>query len=78
MVEALTSALPSAMMLTSPCADTVAIVSSVDNQVTVLSAALAGATVATSVSFPPTSRDNVVLFNVTPVGATLLGFLIHK
>ena len=57
---------------------TVAIAVSLDVKLIVLSSASAGKTVAVSVSVPPTSRVSVVLFNVTLVGVTLLGFLKHK
>lgn len=67
-------AVPAATAVTLPCFGvTVAISGLLELYVTVLSAASDGVTVATSVSFAPCARDNVVLLSVTPVGATLLG-----
>ncbi len=68
---------PSALPTTLPCFGvTVAIVGSLEVKVTVLSSAFSGVTVAVNVSLAPTVSDNVVLFNVTPVGATLFLLLL--
>jgi hypothetical protein len=70
---------PAALPTTLPCLGvTVAIVGSLEVKVTVLSSASAGRTVAVSVSFAPTTSDNVVLFNVTPVGLTVLGLSLQQ
>lgn len=67
--------LPSALPTTFPCFGvTVAIVGSLEVKVTVLSSASSGKTVAVNVSFAPTASDNVVLFNVTLLGAITLLF----
>ena len=74
MVVAVMVAVPSATAVTFPWTGvTVAMAVSVDANCTDLSSASEGKTVADRVSVAPTSRDNVVLFNVTPEGAMLLG-----
>ncbi len=55
---------------------TVATAASLEEYVTVLSLAFSGLTVAVNISEAPISRDNVSLFNVTPVGAML--FLLQE
>lgn len=73
-VVAVIVAVPAATAVTLPCFGvTVATSVLLELNVTVLSVASAGVTVATNVSFTPCARDNVVLLSVTPVGATLLG-----
>ena len=67
--EAVIVALPAATAVTTPFT-TVATDVSLLVQVTEGSAALAGLTVATSVSVPPTDIDALVLFKLTPVTAT--------
>jgi hypothetical protein len=62
-------AVPAATAVTVPF-DTVATEVALLLHVTFLFVALAGATVAVKASVFPTSRDNVVLFNVTPVTDT--------
>ncbi len=57
---------------------TVAIVSSLEVNLTDLSVAVSGDTVADSVSDAPTVSVVVVLFNVTPDGSTLLGPVLRK
>ena len=59
-------AVPAATAVTVPL-ETVATLSSLDDQVTVLFAAVDGATVAVSVSVSPTLRSSVFLLSVTPV-----------
>jgi hypothetical protein len=74
-VVAVIFVLPSALPTIFPCFGvTVAIVGSLEVKVTVLSSAFSGKTVAVNVSFAPTTSDNVVLFNVTLVGAITLLF----
>jgi hypothetical protein len=65
-------ALPSAMAVTAPLF-TVATAVSLDVQVTLLSAALAGLTVAIRVGVLPTARLRPAVFRVTPVTAMMAG-----
>ena len=63
---------PAFTAVTLPLPSTVATVASEDFQLIALLVALFGATVAVKVSDPPSTRLNDVLFNVTPVTATVL------
>ena len=60
-------ALPEPMAVTFPLLSTVATAVLLDVQVTLLSVASLGATVAVSRSEPPTVSPRLVLFSVTPV-----------
>ena len=66
-------AVPSATAVTTPFSSTVATVVSLDDQVTVLSVAPSGATVAVRVSVPPYGMLAVVLLRSTPVTSTFDG-----
>src|SRR5699024_9614593 len=74
LVVTVTSALPALTAVTLPLLSTVAIAASDDANVTVLSVAVDGATVATKLPVAPSSNDKVVLSNVTPV--TAIGFVL--
>jgi hypothetical protein len=62
---------PDATAVTSPLVLTVAIALLLVDQLTVLLVALVGATVAVSWVVPPTVKDAVVAFKVTPVTGTV-------
>src|SRR5699024_4623189 len=70
LVVTVMSALPALTAVTLPLLSTVAIAASDDANVTVLSVAVDGATVATKLPVAPSSNDKVVLSNVTPVTLT--------
>lgn len=73
-VVAVTVVAPTLIAVTFPCTGvTVAIVSSLEVNLTDLSVAVFGDTVADNVSVAPTVSVAVVLFKVTPDGAILLG-----
>ena len=73
-VVAVTVVAPTLIAVTFPCTGvTVAIVSSLEVNLTDLSVAVSGDTVADNVSVDPTVSVAVVLFKVTPDGAKLLG-----
>ncbi len=73
-VVAVTVVAPTLIAVTFPCTGvTVAIVSSLEVNLTDLSVAVFGDTVADNVSVDPTVSVAVVLFKVTPDGAKLLG-----
>ena len=71
---AVMAAVPSAMAVTRPDASTVAMEVFELLHVTVLSVALSGLTVATSVSLSPSFRDKDVLFSAIDVTGTTKGF----
>src|SRR5699024_5561558 len=75
LVVTVMSALPALTAVTLPLLSTVAIAASDDANVTVLSDAVDGATVATKLPVAPSSNDKVVLSNVTPV--TAIGFVLN-
>ena len=64
-------AVPSLTAVTSPSALTVATDSSDEDQLTTLSVALSGLTVAVRVVFPPSTRERVVFESSTPVTETV-------
>ncbi len=68
LVVTVISAVPALRAATLPVVSTVATAVSLDFQITVLSDAFAGETVAVNVSFAPTTSEVVVLFNATLVG----------
>ena len=73
-VVAVTVVAPTLIAVTFPCTGvTVAIVSSLEVNLTDLSVAVSGDTVADNISVAPTVSVAVVLFKVTPDGAILLG-----
>ena len=73
-VVAVTVVAPTLIAVTFPCTGvTVAIVSSLEVNLTDLSVAVSGDTAADNVSVAPTVSVAVVLFKVTPDGAILLG-----
>ncbi len=73
-VVAVIVAVPAFTAVTFPCTGvTVVIVSSLEVNLTDLSVAVSGDTVADNVSVAPTVSVAVVLFKVTPDGAKLLG-----
>ena len=73
-VVAVTVVAPTLIAVTFPCTGvTVAIVSSLEVNLTDLSIAVSGDTAADNVSVAPTVSVAVVLFKVTPDGSTLLG-----
>ena len=65
-------ALPSFIAITVPVEETAAMVSSLEENVTVLSVAFVGVTVAVSTAVSPSFNDNVVWSNETPVTATVV------
>src|SRR5699024_4217177 len=75
LVVTVMSALPALTAVTLPLLSTVAIAASDDANVTVLSVAVDGATVATKLPVAPSSNDKVDLSNVTPV--TAIGFVLN-
>src|SRR5699024_3483322 len=75
LVVTVMSAAPGLTAVTLPLLSTVAIAASDDANVTVLSVAVDGATVATKLPVAPSSNDKVVLSNVTPV--TAIGFVLN-
>src|SRR5699024_1451110 len=75
LVVTVMSALPALTAVTLPLLSTVSIDASDDVNVTVLSVAVDGATVATKLPVAPSSNDKVVLSNVTPV--TAIGFVLN-
>ena len=68
--------MPGATAVTTPFS-TVATLGLLLVQVTVLSVALSGATVAVRVSVPPTVRDNSVLSSDTPVTETVAAVTVR-
>src|SRR5699024_10646226 len=70
LVVTVMSAAPGLTAITLPVLSTVAIAASDDANVTVLSVAVDGATVATKLPVAPSCNDKVVLSNVTPVTLT--------
>src|SRR5699024_6364070 len=75
LVVTVMSAAPGLTAVTLPVLSTVAIAASDDANVTVLSVAVDGATVATKLPVAPSCNDKVVLSNVTPV--TAIGFVLN-